>query len=90
MQILKKRITYKNKPYIVIINEYLNINEIYYEVKVKKPYYIRCEYNTIFDIGKSYMEMIEIAMKEYVKEKEKIDNELLEINKIKEWDGVIK
>lgn len=93
MRILKKKIIYQNEPYIAIINDGISIEgddiTSYYEVKIKKPHHIRSEYSTIFYIDSSYMEMILEAMKEYIEEKEYIDKELSEIDKIKEWDGVI-
>lgn len=93
MRILKKKITYKAKPYIVIINECINVGDdyidTYYKVSIRKPYHIVSEYKTIFDIGTSYMEMIHETFYEYMKEQEQINEELSEIDKIKEWDGVI-
>lgn len=60
--ILKKKITYKDKPYMVIINECINVGDdyiyTYYEVKIRKPYHIISEYKTIFNMGTSYIEMI--------------------------------
>ena len=93
MRILKKKITYKDKPYMVIINEYINVYDdyidTYYKVKIRKPYHIISEYKTIFNIGTSYIEMIRETFYEYIKEQELINKELSEINEIKEWDGVI-
>lgn len=93
MRILKKKITYKDKPYMVIINECINVGDdyidTYYEVKIRKPYHIMSEYETIFDMGTSYMEMIHETICEYMKEQEYVNKELSEIDKIKEWDGVI-
>ena len=93
MRILKKKITYKDKPYIVIINECMNVGDdyidAYYEVKIRKPYHFVSEYKTIFDMGTSYIKMIHETIYEYMKEQEYIDMELSEIDKIKEWDGVI-
>ena len=93
MRILKKKINYKNESYIVIINECLHVGDdyidTYYEVSIRKPYHIINEYKTIFDMGISYMEMIHETFYEYMKEQEQINEELSEIDKIKEWDGVI-
>ena len=91
--ILKKKITYKDKPYMVIINECINVGDdyiyTYYEVKIRKPYHIISEYKTIFNMGTSYIEMIRETFYEYIKEQKLINKELSEINEIKEWDGVI-
>ena len=91
--ILKKKITYKDKPYMVIINECINVGDDYiythYEVKIRKPYHIISEYKTIFNMGTSYIEMIRETFYEYIKEQKLINKELSEINEIKEWDGVI-
>ena len=91
--ILKKKITYKDKPYMVIINECINVGDdyiyTYYEVKIRKPYHIISEYKTIFNMGTSYIEMIRETFYEYIKEQKLINKELSEIDKIKEWDGVI-
>lgn len=93
MRILKKKITYKDKPYMVIINECINVGDdyiyTYYEVKIRKPYHIISEYKTIFNMGTSYIEMIRETFYEYIKEQKLINKELSEIDKIKEWDGVI-
>ena len=93
MRILKKKITYKDKPYMVIINECINVGDdyidTYYEVKIRKPYHIISEYKTIFDMGTSYIEMIHETFYEYIKEQKLINKELSEIDKIKKWDGVI-
>ena len=93
MRILKKKITYKDKPYMVIINECINVGDDYidthYEVKIRKPYHIISEYKTIFDMGTSYIEMIRETFYEYIKEQKLINKELSEIDKIKEWDGII-
>lgn len=93
MRILKKKITYKGKPYIVKINECLYVGDdyigTYNEVSIRKPYHLVNEYKTIFDIETSYMNMIRGIFDEYMKEQEQINYELSEIDKIKEWDGVI-
>ena len=93
MRILKKKITYKDKPYMVIINECINVGDdyidTYYEVEIRKPYHIISEYKTIFNMGTSYIEMIRETFYEYIKEQKLINKELSEIDKIKEWDGVI-
>lgn len=93
MCILKKKITYKGKPYIVIINECLYVGDdyidTYYEVAIRKHYHLVSEYKTIFDKGTSYINMIHEIFYEYMKEQEKINEEISEINKIKEWDGII-
>ena len=93
MRILKKKITYKDKPYMVIINECINVGDdcidTYYKVKIRKPYHIISEYKTIFDMGTSYIEMIRETFYEYIKEQKLINKELSEIDKIKEWDGII-
>lgn len=93
MRILKKKVTYKDKPYMVIINECINVGDdyidTYYKVKIRKPYHIISEYKTIFDMGTSYIEMIRETFYEYIKEQKLINKELSEIDKIKEWDGII-
>lgn len=86
MRILKKKITYKGKQYIVKINECLHVGDDYidtcYEVTIRKPYHFFSEITTTFEVGTSITKMIYQSMDNFI-----IENN--EIDKIKEWDGVI-
>lgn len=87
MRILKKKITYKTKPYIVIVCKNIDLTHTHYVVYIRKPYCYKYLHEKSFDIFTvlSLKDMIIETLYEYIVKKEEIS----EIDKIKEWDGVI-